>query len=64
MPQEVFDGILPIDATARRFRTALPEADYVEVDRRTPGRRWKRTSTTGENPGRRSVNHSAAHGRW
>ena len=26
------DNILPIDATARRFRKLLPEADYVEID--------------------------------
>ncbi len=26
------DRILPVDATARRFRQALPDAQYVEVD--------------------------------
>ncbi len=26
------DNILPIDATARRFRQAVPEAEYVEVE--------------------------------
>ncbi|TPW75593.1 alpha/beta fold hydrolase [Schumannella soli] len=26
------DNILPIDATARRFHAALPEADYIEVE--------------------------------
>ncbi|WP_425862434.1 alpha/beta fold hydrolase [Arthrobacter sp. TWP1-1] len=34
------DNILPIDATARRFRTALPEADYVEVEGAPHGLLW------------------------
>jgi len=34
------DNILPIDATARRFRTALPEADYVEIEDAPHGLLW------------------------
>ncbi len=34
------DNILPIDATARRFRTALPEADYVEIEGAPHGLLW------------------------
>ena len=34
------DNILPIDATARRFRTALPEASYVEVEGAPHGLLW------------------------
>ncbi|MDQ0772686.1 pimeloyl-ACP methyl ester carboxylesterase [Streptomyces aurantiacus] len=34
------DNILPIDATARRFRKALPEADYVEVEGAPHGLLW------------------------
>ncbi|MFC3996721.1 alpha/beta fold hydrolase [Nocardiopsis sediminis] len=34
------DNILPIDATARRFRTLLPEARYVEVDNAPHGLLW------------------------
>ncbi|MHA7271022.1 alpha/beta fold hydrolase [Arthrobacter sp. HLT1-20] len=34
------DNILPIDATARRFRTALPGADYVEIDGAPHGLLW------------------------
>ena len=34
------DNILPIDATARRFRRALPEAQYVEVDGAPHGLLW------------------------
>lgn len=34
------DNILPIDATARRFRTALPDADYVEIDGAPHGLLW------------------------
>jgi pimeloyl-ACP methyl ester carboxylesterase len=34
------DNILPIDATARRFRQALPEAEYVEVDGAPHGLLW------------------------
>jgi non-heme chloroperoxidase len=37
------DNILPIDATARRFRTALPEADYVEVEGAPHGLLWTHT---------------------
>ncbi|WP_166999461.1 alpha/beta fold hydrolase [Paramicrobacterium fandaimingii] len=34
------DNILPIDATARRFRTALPDAVYVEVEGAPHGLLW------------------------
>ena len=34
------DNILPIDATARRFRTALPEADYLEIEGAPHGLLW------------------------
>jgi pimeloyl-ACP methyl ester carboxylesterase len=34
------DRILPIDATARRFRHALPEAQYVEIDGAPHGLLW------------------------
>ncbi|OWY61029.1 hypothetical protein B7486_65990, partial [cyanobacterium TDX16] len=34
------DNILPIDATARRFRELLPEAQYVEVEGAPHGLLW------------------------
>lgn len=34
------DNILPIDATARRFRLLLPEAQYVEIDGAPHGLLW------------------------
>jgi non-heme chloroperoxidase len=34
------DNILPIDATARRFRQALPEAQYVEIENAPHGLLW------------------------
>jgi pimeloyl-ACP methyl ester carboxylesterase len=34
------DRILPIDATARRFRQALPDARYVEIDGAPHGLLW------------------------
>ncbi|WP_166983043.1 alpha/beta fold hydrolase [Paramicrobacterium fandaimingii] len=34
------DNILPIDATARRFRNALPDADYVEIEGAPHGLLW------------------------
>ncbi|MBL0885265.1 alpha/beta fold hydrolase [Myceligenerans indicum] len=34
------DNILPIDATARRFHAAVPEADYVEIDDAPHGLLW------------------------
>lgn len=34
------DSILPIDATARPFRAALPEAEYVEVEGAPHGLLW------------------------
>lgn len=34
------DNILPIDATARRFRTLLPEAQYVEIEGAPHGLLW------------------------
>ncbi len=37
------DNILPIDATARRFKKALPEAEYVEVEGAPHGLLWTHT---------------------
>lgn len=37
------DNILPIDATARKFRTALPDAEYVEVEGAPHGLLWTHT---------------------
>lgn len=34
------DNILPIDATARRFHQAVPEADYVEIEGAPHGLLW------------------------
>ncbi|QXQ09959.1 alpha/beta fold hydrolase [Paeniglutamicibacter sp. Y32M11] len=34
------DNILPIDATARRFHQAFPEADYIEVEGAPHGLLW------------------------
>lgn len=34
------DNILPIDATARRFHMAVPDADYVEVEGAPHGLLW------------------------
>lgn len=34
------DAIMPIDATARRFRTALPDATYVEIEGAPHGLLW------------------------
>lgn len=34
------DHILPIDATARRFRALVPEADYVEIEDAPHGLLW------------------------
>ncbi|MBO0607841.1 alpha/beta fold hydrolase [Myceligenerans salitolerans] len=34
------DNILPIDATARRFHAAVPEADYVEIEDAPHGLLW------------------------
>ncbi|WP_296607546.1 alpha/beta hydrolase [Nocardioides sp.] len=34
------DNILPIDATARRFHAALPEAEYVEIEGAPHGLLW------------------------
>ncbi len=34
------DNILPIDATARRFRTLLPDAHYVEIEGAPHGLLW------------------------
>lgn len=34
------DNILPIDATARKFRLGLPDADYVEVEGAPHGLLW------------------------
>lgn len=34
------DNILPIDATARRFHKAVPEADYIEIEGAPHGLLW------------------------
>ncbi|TWD83213.1 pimeloyl-ACP methyl ester carboxylesterase [Kribbella amoyensis] len=34
------DNILPVDATARRFRTLLPDAEYVEIEGAPHGLLW------------------------
>ncbi|MFS0868258.1 alpha/beta fold hydrolase [Microbacterium sp. 179-B 1A2 NHS] len=34
------DNILPIDATARKFRTLLPDAEYVEIEGAPHGLLW------------------------
>lgn len=34
------DRTLPIDATARRFRTAVPEAEYIEIEGAPHGLLW------------------------
>jgi pimeloyl-ACP methyl ester carboxylesterase len=34
------DRILPIEATAHRFRRAMPEAQYVEIDSAPHGLLW------------------------
>lgn len=34
------DNILPVDATARRFRQALPDAEYVEIEGAPHGLLW------------------------
>ena len=38
------DQILPIDATARQFHKALPQADYVEIDNAPHGLLWTHTA--------------------
>jgi pimeloyl-ACP methyl ester carboxylesterase len=38
------DNILPIDATARRFRKAVPHAEYVEVEGAPHGLLWTHTA--------------------
>ncbi len=40
------DNILPIDATARRFRKALPEAQYVEIEGAPHGLLWTHADET------------------
>lgn len=40
------DNILPIDATARRFRQLLPDAQYVEVDGAPHGLLWTHAEET------------------
>ncbi|WP_146364125.1 alpha/beta fold hydrolase [Arthrobacter yangruifuii] len=42
------DNILPIDATARRFRKLVPEADYVEVDGAPHGMLWTHAAEINE----------------
>jgi non-heme chloroperoxidase len=40
------DNILPIDATARRFRQLVPEATYVEIDGAPHGLLWTHAEET------------------
>jgi pimeloyl-ACP methyl ester carboxylesterase len=40
------DNILPIDATARRFRQLVPEATYVEIDGAPHGLLWTHADET------------------
>jgi len=42
------DNILPIDATARRFRELLPSADYVEIDGAPHGLLWTHADEVNE----------------
>lgn len=42
------DNILPIDATARRFTKALPEADYVEIEGAPHGLLWTHAEEVNE----------------
>ncbi|GAA4730550.1 bromoperoxidase [Isoptericola chiayiensis] len=42
------DNILPIDATGRRFRDALPEAQYVEIEGAPHGLLWTHASEVNE----------------
>jgi non-heme chloroperoxidase len=42
------DNILPIDATARRFRTLLPDATYVEIDGAPHGLLWTHAAEVNE----------------
>ena len=41
------DRILPIDATARRFRQGLPDAQYVEIDGAPHGLLWTHADEVG-----------------
>lgn len=42
------DRILPIDATARRFRQGLPDAQYVEIDGAPHGLLWTHADEVGK----------------
>ena len=42
------DNILPIDATARRFRTLLPDATYVEIEGAPHGLLWTHADEVNE----------------
>lgn len=42
------DNILPIDATARRFRTLVPEAEYVEIEGAPHGLLWTHAAEVNE----------------
>jgi non-heme chloroperoxidase len=42
------DGILPIDATARRFAPMLPEATYVEIEGAPHGMLWTHATEVNE----------------
>ena len=42
------DRILPIDATARRFRDLLPDADYVEIEGAPHGLLWTHAEDVNE----------------
>ncbi len=42
------DNILPIDATGRRFRDAVPEAEYVEIEGAPHGLLWTHAAEVNE----------------
>jgi non-heme chloroperoxidase len=42
------DNILPIDATGREFRNALPDAEYVEIDGAPHGLLWTHAAEVNE----------------
>ena len=42
------DNILPIDATARRFKDLLPDATYVEIEGAPHGMLWTHADEVNE----------------
>ena len=42
------DNILPIDATARRFKELLPDATYVEIEGAPHGMLWTHAEEVNE----------------